>query len=314
MATFTGSITYEMLPVEARAEFDRNLNQDSFKIRLKEGGTIKFENVIMPIQTIDVTRNALAFWACDVFEMVNSKIITNGNTVVIFCNKFKGDGAEVISFPSEQKKAPNGTSGIAPGANGNLGQLGDGGGLLSIHIIQEALGRIIVDISGQNGGDGGHAMDGSNGAKGPNGRDSHTTKVGVRVGIPPIAIMECDTEAFPGGKGGTGQAGGDAGNGGNGGSGGIFQLINVGDSPIDDAFFDFTSNPGIGGVGGRAGRGGLGGPGGDGGRGSAACHGANAGPVGDIGTEGTPGVKGADGQLGQIIKRNLPLEIIIKGE
>ena len=312
MPQFEGfPVPLELLPPDARALIAPNITIADLDIRLRATGPIIFDNASFIVgRAPDFSSNAFAFIACDEFALRNrAGIITNGNILVIICNRFTSeDGCSVVAFEPSARKAANGTSGVGLGRPGDPGAPGDFGGLVSIHVIQDFVGILNVDLSGQDGGDGGAGAQGAQGTAGAGGRDSETR---ITIEFPGIPFPRCVVEAQSGHNGGIGLPGGTGGNGGSGGSGGIFELFNVGSAPVPDASFVFRSDGGAGGVGGSGGAGGPGGPGGSGGRGSFSCHGALPGAPGAIGPRGEDGQGGAAGAAGRNIVRNLDLEVLI---
>jgi hypothetical protein len=309
MAIISCNSNNQSIPEEMIKPFEVGINPDRLKARLKEGGTLRFRGATHVLDGGTYNSNNYTFWACDTFELKDSKIITNGNTLVIFCNKFIADNAEILSFTAEKASALSGLNASDLGGHGGNGIPGDDGGLVSIHVIEEFQGRLIANLAGQNGGNGGSGRNGdkgSRGEKGVNGADGV-----VFDGFPPFPKYVCKRQGGQGGKGGMGQPGGNGGLAGDGGNGGILQIFNVGLQPIPDAAIEFSSLPGKGGVAGTPGTGGEGGDGGSGGDGNFACHGGPSGQTGDRGANGYQPENGHDGGNGQLIKENLDIEIII---
>ena len=308
MADFTGmTLTNELVPREVLAPVDQDINQGDFKVRLKTGGTMRLDNSVWKIGDPDFQSNGLVFAALDLLELKNrSKIITNGNILILFVNTLKSEDGEIISFEETGKVAKAGANGISPGEAGMPGIHGDGGGLVSIHVIEKIEGIVHVNLIGQNGGKGGDGTSGNRGFIGSRGADS-ATAIG---GFPPLP--KCVRDATPGSKGGTGYPGGHGGDGGAGGSGGIFELYNIGDQPVSDASYTFEALAGEGGVAGIGGSGGPGGDGGPGGSGSLLCHGANGGPAGDHGLKGDDGNNGVSSSEGHILVKPLDIEILLR--
>ena len=172
MASYSGVVTGEMIPVEVRQPFPPAITPDMLKIRLHEGGTIKFTAATHELVGGGFSDNTYTFLACDKFIMKNSKIITNGNTLIIFCNVFSSEDSQIISFEGNDKKALRGPDGSGPSAHGEAGDPGDSGGLVSIHIIEKIEGHIFCNLAGQDGGDGGNAVDGAPGSRGGKGSAS----------------------------------------------------------------------------------------------------------------------------------------------
>jgi len=304
MPIFTGTISEDTIPQEVTKPLPPNLTADSLRIRLQEGGTIKFVDGGTEIVGGGFSTDLIRIWVVDKIELQNSKIVTNGNNLVIICNKLIANGASIISFDDNNRKAKNGE--IYTGKNGEPGSPGDSGGVVSIHVVEDLQGRLDVNLSGQSGGNGLNGIAGDNGGQGAPGKPCDAGLDGF-----PFPHPVCHADGGPGGKGGTGSPGGHGGHGGNGGKGGTFLLFNVGDNSLPSAAYSFLADGGSGGKSGKGGAGGAGGPGGPGGDGNVVCHGGPVGPPGDRGSDGdTPG-DGVTGPPGSIIVQNLDLQAFI---
>ncbi len=306
MPTFTGSIAEDTIPQEVTNPLPANLTAQSLSIRLQETGTVRFIDGGTEIVGGGFSADLIRIWVIDTFELKNSKIITNGNTLVIICNKLIADGASIVAFDANHRKAASGAAHV--GKNGEPGKPGDSGGLVSIHVIQSMEGRLDVDLSGQEGGNG---LDGIAGD--PGGPGTPGTPCDAGFSGWPVPHPICHADGGPGGKGGTGGPGGHGGQGGNGGKGGSFLLYNVGDNSIPQAAYSFKADGGGAGQSGRGGSGGQGGDGGSGGDGNWVCHGGPVGPRGDTGTEGNSPGNGVQGPPGLKIIQNLDLQAFIGG-
>ena len=157
-------------------------------------------------------------------------------------------------------------------------------------------GQPIIDLSGQDGGQGGRGQDGMPGGKGGKGRPASTRG---RLGL------GCENYPGAGGNGGNGGAAGDGGDGGNGGHGGRFSFY-APQSIIDHYKKGYYANvtAGRGGDGGIPGTPGPGGAGGPVGRTAenyvftcAPQKGVTAGKPGSQGRPGNQGKRGIDGDF-----------------
>lgn len=297
MTTFAGfPVNLDNLPGKIRAAFPLGMTEDDFNVRLEQGGELVLDGNELKLGEPNFYANTTAFIALDSLELRNgAKIITGGNIVTIFVNKLKSNNGSIIAFKDNERKARDGSGGNFPGGQGMSGAPGDGGGAVSIHVIQSFEGHLTVDLSGQAGGRGGNGAEGAAGPRGPRG---HNATDGVAW---------CEHSGQDGHQGGTGFPGGNGGNGGAGGSGGIFYLFNIGTVPIDPSSVTFIADGGAGGEPGNGGPGGPGGPGGEGGSGSRHCSGGRAGPAGANGSYGANGVSGPKGAYGTFEKKNLSL-------
>ncbi|WP_147289956.1 hypothetical protein [Crenobacter cavernae] len=305
MAEYQGiPINYDVLPDEVKAAIDRDISQVDFGLRLRAGGTVTLNGSDLVIGGPSYEKNTFAFIALDKLELKNNaKIITNGNTVVIFVNKLHSENCSIVSFSPADKRAKAGTSGSAVGESGRPGSPGDSGGIVAIHVIQELHGTLNVNLDGQDGGHGGNGVKGSTGAEGPRGGDAADSN---------WPFPGCKHSGGDGGRGYSGGPGGHGGDAGHGGQGGQLFFYNVGAAPIPQASYTFVAaagspgNPGIGGAGGDGGRGG------DGGHGSTYCDGGNRGPNGYQGPNGDNGSQSLAGAAGLAVVKNLDFELILR--
>ncbi|MFN8092442.1 MAG: hypothetical protein U0599_09525 [Vicinamibacteria bacterium] len=236
------------------------------------------------------------------------RIVTNGNTLLIFANRFiTQNGATIVAFEPTKRKAGNGEDAAGAGAAGNVsganggsgptgspGRPGESGG--SVLVFTSSFnGPLSIDLSGQSGGDGGRGGPGGAGARGHKGEDAESTPAW------------CNRGGGKGGPGGNGGPGGQGGSGGAAGSGGDFHLFYVSSTtvnpPVNPAVVVEAGSPGAGGQGGA---GGSRGEGGEGGNGQGHCHGGDGGDPGAPGSSLGGGPTGALGSKGNqtILKLN----------
>jgi hypothetical protein len=196
-----------------------------------------------------------------------------------------GEPGQAVNGPDGAKDGDAGGNG-APGKSGAAGDDGAAAGKLVLRIgAISGDGRLIVDLSGQDGGKGQRGGQGGDGGNGRAGREQSCGADGSRAN---------------GGDGGSGGIGGQGGQGGRGGNGGIVvyskaisELIASRHLLIDTA----AGKPGVGGDPGEAGNPGSGGIGGAGvlGCGKAGADGAPGGRASGAlsGAAGQPGGAGA---------------------
>ena len=218
-------------------------------------------------------------------ELRQSRIITNGYRVSIRASEIISEDGQILSFLS--RKAGPGNGAGQPGANGLSGG--------NLELVADVLrGTLVVDLRGQEGGDGAAGAAGPPGARGVAGSPGVSGVFGCQAG---------GGNRGPGATGGKGGRGGDGGRGGNGGS----LVLSVG---------RVIQGKGVvanleGGAGGQAGPGGPGGPpgaGGEGGSGSGFCRGGQPGPPGRQGPIGDPGTGGQKGVSG-----NQHVKVVVVG-
>ena len=262
---------------------------------------------IFEVKRTDPTQRVAAVFVVNKLTIENDgKIVTNGNTLYIFANEFVGlNNAAIISFEPSNLKATSGapqtgtvgSQGNGPGANGltglsgNPGTAGEGGGSVTI-FANNFSGPLLINLAGQNGGDGSQGGPGGNGLMGFKGEDADSGTFGCNHG---------GGDGGPGGNAGYGGKGGDAGRGGGGGVLGFFYVTSTSIDPPNNPRVSL-----IGGIPGTPGSGGGGvpGEGGLGGNGKGFCgggpRGAWGGPGGTLGS-GTQASTGVNGSL-QIIR------------
>jgi hypothetical protein len=180
------------------------------------------------------------------------------------------------------KDAPGGLNG-STGAPGAAGDNGSAAGKVVLRIGEvSGTGRLIVDLSGQDGGKGQAGGQGGNGGPGLDG-----------------AAGTCgESEAQDGGDGGWGGIGGQGGPGGRAGNGGILIYSAALESLIEYGQFVFSTKAGRPGAGGDPGEAGIAGPGGTGGGATQPCAGGKNGAPGGRLYGASPGQTGAPGRDG----------------
>jgi hypothetical protein len=273
-----------------------NLTPEQFRLRLNEGGRLSISGGDLVLGSPNFAKNETIFLALDELELKRgARIITGGNTLVIFANRITSEDAVITAFKDDTHSATNG--GVA-----SPGNPGDSAGLVSIHVIDRLDGILHVDLSGQNGGDGGSGIAGLPGTNGVKGDQAVS------------GTFNCDKGGGNGTDGSAGGVGGRGGDGGSGGQGGIFELFNIGPRPIPSASFTFHGAAGDGGKGGPGGPGGAGGKAGDGGDGKGFCKGGKPGNNGVAGAAGTSGTSGARAGDGQAIAKNIDLKFVLETE
>jgi hypothetical protein len=177
----------------------------------------------------------------------------------------------------------------AAGANGNTGApgaAGDNGSAAGKVVLRigevSGAGRLIVDLSGQDGGKGQAGGQGGDGGKGIDG-----------------ATGTCgESQAQDGGDGGWGGIGGQGGPGGRAGNGGILIYSAALQALIERGQFVFSTKAGKPGAGGDPGEAGNAGPGGAGGSATQPCAGGQDGAPGGRLYGASPGQTGAPGRDG----------------
>ena len=293
-------VDFATVAQEAKKPLPAQMSVVDFTARLKEGGTFSLSGGDLVLAPADFAKDTMFFLALDTLELKNgARIVTNGNTLVVFANTVLSEDGGVVAFRDDERKA-------ASGGSAEHGSPGVPGRLVSFHVIQKITGILHVDLGGQDGGDGGPGRQGTPGVMGVKGDPA----VWDVLPLPPFCnCRRGGGGGSPGSAGGTGERGQD---GGNGGSGGIIELINVGPTPIPTASYTFKSEGGKPGVGGSGGPGGPGGEGGLGGDGGGCCGNGPRGAGGAPGQPGPPGSSGSVPNAGQAIVKNLDLEFIVK--
>jgi hypothetical protein len=293
-------VDFATVAKEAKKSLPSQMTVADFKARLKEGGTFSLGGGDLVLAPANFAKDTTFFLALDTLELKNgARIVTNGNTLVVFANKVVSEDGGIAAFRDDEHTAANGGLG-EPGSPGVPGRL------VSFHVIQQITGILHVDLTDQTGGKGGDGRQGIPGVMGVKGDPA----IWDPLPLPPFCnCRRGGGGGSPGSAGGTGERGRD---GGNGGSGGILELINVGATPIPAASYTFKADAGQPGGGGSGGPGGPGGEGGLGGDGGGCC---GNGPRGAPGATGQPGGSGNSGSVpnpGQAIVKNLDLEFIVK--
>jgi hypothetical protein len=195
--------------------------------------------------------------------------------------------------PSQAEVGAAGTKEASNGLNGNTGAAGapgDNGSAAGKVVLRigevSGTGRLIVDLSGQDGGKGQSGGQGGDGGKGLDGADGTCG----------------ESEAQNGGDGGWGGIGGQGGPGGRGGNGGILIYSAALESLIERGQFAFTTKAGQPGAGGDPGEPGYAGAGGAGGSATQPCAGGKDGAPGGRLYGASPGQSGAPGRDGSAAK------------
>lgn len=314
MKTLTGIIDQDAIPQEITAPFSTRLSNEAIQSRFRAGGKLRLNNTVLELKGGSHNDNTYTFLALSELEMINSKIVTNGNTLVVFCNSFLSKNSSIISFDEQNTKADDGTNAIERGHHGGNASPGDNGGNVAVHIFKKFDGLLDVNLLGQDGGEGGEGATGTQGLQGTTGRASETRTSYDGIEPPFNLIFYCHRRAGNGGVGGNGGPGGNGGNGGDAGNGGLFQLYNVGSEPISNDFIKFEGNAGKAGkkgTGGDGGNGGSGGAGGAGGRVRGGCSAGKKGANGKKGMKGSDGINGTTGINGSEIREALSLDDLI---
>jgi len=235
----------------------------------------------MEYQTYDLKFNHL--------ELKNgARIITNGHNVRITCLSLSVSGSgSIVAFADEYRRRTQNP--VAK--EGERGLNGRDAGEVTLHVVDEFVGRLTIDLQGQNGQNGGPGTQGTDGLPGTRGND------GVD------GLFDCRRGGGDGESGRQGGSGGPGQNGGNGGDGGRLILRGRAEEAFDDGRLDSYGDGGSVGQGGPGGKGGPGGLGGPGGGGSTWCHGGHSGPRGLPGKDNqTTGNRGAEGDPGIAIR------------
>jgi hypothetical protein len=269
----TGNILNSDIPNRITDEFNNvptSLSQ--ILTRLDEGGKLTLENATLEFGEIDPYDASKLFLGIKELELKNSTIITNGNFLEVYCEKLLMDTtSKIISFKNENSKA-------------DIEIKGDYGGNVHLYIT-DRVGKLNINLDGQNGGNGKDGVKGNTGAQGPRGRGGRNGSFGTCL--------------RGSGRGGNGQRGGNGSNGSDGanaGDGGVLKIFFLEKDIQTDLEIEFKSNNGIGGIGGNGGLGGDGGTGGLGGKVAGNCH--NSSPERNRGSQGAQGINGIQGNSG----------------
>lgn len=248
--------------------------------RLQNGGKLTLENAVLEFGEISPFSDSRLFLGVKQLELKNSKIITNGNFLEVFCAKISMDSdSKIISFKHANKRAKNEIE-------------GDYGGDTHIYLTNKIDSMLTIHINGQDGGNGLKGGTGSTGSQGARGRSARNGSFN--------SCRRGPGGGHAGSQGGTGSNGTNAGDGGN---GGVLKIFYIEKNIQNDLEIDFKSKKGTGGIGGEGGNGGAGGAGGLGGSNAGNCNSRSPernrgaqGPQGNTGNQGTSGVDGEDGK------------------
>ena len=241
-------------------------------------------------------------------ELAGTILIGSKDLVIQAKEIVAQEGSEIRGFPSGSTAAsgargePGSSGDNAPSRSGQSGGQGlpgssggaGGDGLQAGSVTLQAQrfsGELVIDVSGQGGGDGGSGGAGGDGGHGAAGRNSVD------------GLFNCKSGPGNGGDGGRAGQGGNGGRGGHGGDGALVN-IKIG-SLTPDARISVQTVGGLegkGGNGGEAGRPGKPGP-----RGSASTFcgsgGRGSGNAGQSARDGSPGQDGEQGDLGIVAVR-----------
>ena len=182
--------------------------------RLQNGGKLTLENAVLEFGEISPFSDSRLFLGVKQLKLKNSKIITNGNFLEIFCDKISMDSdSKIISFKHANKRAINEIE-------------GDYGGDTHIYLTNKIDSKLTIHINGQDGGNGLKGGTGSTGSQGARGRSARNGDFG--------SCRRGPGGGHAGGQGGTGSNGTNAGDGGN---GGVVDFIDENDDAV--LAFDF---------------------------------------------------------------------------
>lgn len=227
--------------------------------------------------------------------MRNGAMLCIGSSCLeIDAEHFEFQDACILAFEPAEKSQPAGQCASAPGGAGGDGADGLSAGqvLLSAkRIINLGQKPMLIDVTGQKGGDGGNGANGDKGLSGSPGKPGALIRYKEINGN--VWVTECGTSPTAGETGHAGGLGGDGGSGGKGGNGGLIRL-HVPRNDVKE--FSLAAGKGLPGQAGAAGDGGPGGDGGTGGRGPSICGNAPDGASGPKGMHGcAKGTRGAGG-------------------
>ncbi len=274
----SGNLSYEDIPKNISDNFpSKPETLSEIEERLDEGGRLALDGAILNLGEIDLQNNDHYFFGVDKLFLKNSRIVTNGHFMEIFCrNLVMDENSAIESFLETNEQAEKDSD-------------GDHGGEIHIYTLKKLKKDLNFELIGQDGGAGPKGSKGSTGIEGSQGRGGRNGSWGT-----------CLRGPGGGGRGGQGSQGGRGKDGGDGGDGGVLRIFYV-ETDIPNNFSIRVDSSG--GVGGAEGPGGDGGDGGIGGR-----PGANAGncvrrtrrgPTGSPGPQGPAGNKGINGKDGK---------------
>ena len=274
----SGNLSYEDIPKNISDKFaSKPVALSQIEERLDKGGKLTLDGAILKLGEIDLQNNDHYFFGVDRLVLKNSRIVTNGHFLEVFCrNLVMDENSAVESFQEAEGQASKDRD-------------GDHGGEVHIYTLERLHNGLNFELVGQDGGAGSKGSKGSIGSEGRRGRGGRNGSFGT-----------CMRGPGGGGRGGQGGQGGRGNDGGDGGDGGVLRIFYV-ETDIPNNFSVKVDSSG--GIGGTEGPGGDGGDGGIGGR-----PGANAGNclrrtrrglTGSPGPQGPAGNKGVDGKDGK---------------
>jgi hypothetical protein len=233
---------------------------------LRTRGSLNLSNktLILPARSTPSTYTLSA----DTLWLTNSVIVTNGNKLKIFANGMQANGAKIVSFTDQNRKA--------------ISESAASGGEVDMAVTDQLAGPLHVDLRGQDGMDGAPGTPGINGIQGSHGNNGADH------------LFDCAHGGEGGGNGTNASPGGDGKAGSPGGDGGTLVIDPMSVNLSNHLYFN--AQGGKGGRGGLAGAGGKGGAAGPGGGGTTYCHGGPSGAAGADGASGNPGANGSDGR------------------
>lgn len=278
----TGNISSTDIPLRISEPFETpptdlaQINQ-----RLLNGGKLTFEDADLEFGEINIHTDSKLFLGVHELELKNSRIITNGNFLEIFCKKIKLDSnSKILSFQQKDTKAKSEID-------------GDYGGDVHIYVTGQVESPLSINLKGQDGGDGIQGVTGTTGKEGRRGRSARNGSFGT-----------CRRGPGKGKRGGRGGTGGNGTDGGDGGDGGVLKVYFIEQNIPADLNIGFKALPGGFGKGGAPGKGGEGGRGGKGGSNAGNCiprsdPERSRGPKGPRGISGKAGKSGVNGKEGK---------------
>lgn len=246
----------------------------------------------------------------EVLVFSGGELALGGDNLIVIARHARFDGDTTIRAftqtvrlpkPGSPNQAARGVDGMkdgdrggngAPGGSGVTGDEGAAAGKVVLRIGEiSGQGRLIVDMSGQGGGQG---QDGGQGGDGGNGRNGRARVCG-------------GDEPQDGGDGGWGGIGGQGGQGGRGGNGGIVTYSAALKPLIMSKHFIVKTAAGTAGAGGNPGQAGNPGSGGLGGAGAIGCGaGGSDGAPGGRTSGAQPGKAGSPGTTGTSLQESTP--------
>lgn len=285
----SGDLTYEDIPQNVRQPFSiKPKDVDEIAQRLQSGGRLTLDGAKLRLGKIDLQKNEHFFFGVEKLILKNSRLVTNGHFLEVFCQNIVMDDQSVIeSFEESDEQAPTDTD-------------GDHGGEVNIYTINKLQKDLNFELIGQNGGVGSPGSKGSTGSEGSRGRGGRNGSFGT-----------CMRGPGGGGRGGQGGQGGKGKNGGEGGDGGVVRLFYIETDVPNGYSLKLDASAGVGGSGGSGGPGGDGGIGGRPGANAGNCtRRTRRGPQGPQGPQGPSGHRGNDGNDGKYVILRIDVEDI----